>query len=134
MTYPGELPSMSYEPWRSRADIKWRMIYQIKVLEHSPKRVSENLGVSLSTVYRIKHRFDTEGTVEKRPYPERQNGKVLSQNDEFLIRQLVIERPGIYLYEIRRELLSSGTDASIATICRFLHKCGFTRTKIVALQ
>ena len=47
----GELPSMSYEPWRSRAydsDLKWRMIYQRKVLEYSPKRVSENL---LPTVF-----------------------------------------------------------------------------------
>ena len=103
------------------------------MLEHSPQRVSENLGVSPSTVYRTEHRFDTEGTVEKRPYPERQSGKALSQNDEFLVLELVIERPGIYLHEIRRELqTSSGTDVSIATICRFLHKCGFTRTKIQA--
>ena len=58
---------------------------------------------------------------------------MLSQNDEFFVLQLVIERPGIYLHEIRRELQNSGTDASIATICRFLQKCGFTRTKIQAV-
>ena len=106
------------------------------MLESSPKQVSESLRVSVSTVYRTEHRFDTEGTVEKRHYPERQNGKVLSQNDEFFVLQLVIERPGIYLHEIRRELQNSGTDASITTIYRFLQKCGFTRTKIqaVALQ
>ena len=59
-----------------------------------------------------------------------------SAEPEWFVLQLVIERPGIYLPEICRELQNSGTDASIATICRFLQKCGFTRTKIqaVALQ
>ena len=51
--------------------------------------------------------------------------------------ELVLERPGIYLLEICRELRHfTGTEASEATVCRFLQKVGFTRTKIqhVALQ
>ena len=68
----------------------------------------------------------TEGTVKKWTCLEHQNGKVLIQN---FVLQLVIEQPGIYLHEIRQELQNGGTDASIATICRFLQRCGFTRTK-----
>ena len=63
----------SYEPWWSKAynpDLRRRMIYQRKVLNYSPRLVSTNLGVSVSTVRRIERRFDTEGNVEKRCYPE----------------------------------------------------------------
>ena len=49
----------------------------------------------------------------------------------------MMDCPGIYLHEIHHELLQmTGTDASIATVCRLLQKCGFTCMKIqtVALQ
>ena len=134
------MANMSYEPWRSKAydpDLRWRMIYQRKVLNYSPRLVSTNLGVSVSTVRRIERRFDTEGNVEKRRYPERYSGTALSQHEKFLVLALVIDHPGIYLHEICRELLeTTSTDSSIATICRLLQKCRFTRTKIqaVALQ
>ena len=54
-----------------------------------------------------------------------------------LIYHLVIERPGIYLLEIQRELSDLMlVDVNIATICRFLCNNGFSRQKLrhVALQ
>ena len=48
-----------------------------------------------------------------------------------------MEKPGIYLHEISRDLQqTTANHISEATICRFLQKAGFTRTKIqhVALQ
>lgn len=56
---------------------------------------------------------------------------------ELLIIQLIIERPGIRLNEIQKELLDVLlVDVAESTICRFLHKSGFTcqRLKIVAAQ
>ena len=86
-----------------------------------------------ATVRRIKWHFDTEGNMEKRHYPEHYSGTALSQHEKFLVLALVINRPRICLHEIRCELLEmTGIDASIATICRLLQKCGFTRTKIQA--
>ena len=74
--------------------------------------------------------------MNKRLYPEqhaRQRRK-LTENDRFLILELVLERPGIYLNELRQNLfVIMGTDVSAATICRFLHSCGFSRTNICSV-
>jgi hypothetical protein len=57
--------------------------------------------------------------------------KALTTYDEFIIMELVLQRPGIYLREICQELQqSTGTDVSEPMVCRFLQKAGFTRTKI----
>ena len=100
--------------------------------------MSSNLGASVSTVRRIGKVFDETGNVDTKDSLTRgQAQKVLSSRDEFLLLELVLELPGVYLHEICQEMHSTtGTHVSEATICRFLQKAGFTRTKIehVALQ
>lgn len=132
---------MSYEPGRSKAygiDIRWRIVYQLRVLDYSVDRVSANLGISVSTVRRIGKLFDTTGSVDaKTGLTRSQSQKILTSYDEFLIMELVLEKPGIYLHEISRDLQqTTGTHISEATICRFLQKAGFTHIKLqhVAFQ
>ena len=132
---------MSYEPSRSKAydsNIHWRIVYQRFALEYSVQRVSENLGVSPSTVRQIGSLFDSTGSVDQKVDPDKGVAlKTLSSYDEFYIMELVLERPGIYLREICFELYQlTGAVVSEATVCRFLKKVGFTRTKIqhVAIQ
>ena len=63
--------TMSYEPRRTKAydgDLRWRMVYQVKVLPYNFGRVSANLGVSHSTVRRMVRLFDTMGNVDGRGY------------------------------------------------------------------
>ena len=65
------VPVMSCEPGRTKAyhsDLRWRMVYQRKVLDISTKKISENLCVDASTVQRIVNLFDTTGSVEKKVY------------------------------------------------------------------
>ena len=46
--------------------------------------------------------------------------------------ELVLDKQGIYLAEIRQLLLEdTGTDVDTTTICRFLHETGFTRQKMI---
>ena len=67
----------------------------------------------------------------KQKYPVRLQGKSLTTYDEFAMLELVLQRPGIYLHEICKELLdTTGTDTSVTPICKFLKKCGFIRTKL----
>ena len=102
------------------------MNYQRKVLNYNPRLVSTNLGVSVSTGRRIEWRFDTEGNVEKRRYtePAREVPSFGTCN----------RSPWDLSSRTRHELLETmGTDASIASICRLLQKCRFTRTKIQAI-
>ena len=103
----------AYDP-----DLRWRMIYQRIVLELPFKTISKNLYVDVSTV-----RLTVE-SCSIAPVLWTNNSRQwrkLTEADQFLLLELVIERPGIYLHELRHELHASGTEASMATICRFLH-------------
>jgi len=50
-----------------------------------------------------------------------------------MILPVVLEKPGIYLCEIKRLLVEeTGTEVDISTICRvFLYESGFTRQKMI---
>ncbi len=132
----------SCQPQRTAAydqDLRWRMVYQHYALELSYKKVAENLNVDPSTVQRTIQLFEATGAVSKTEHPKGHSHpfKKLTLIDEFLILELVIERPGIYLSEIQQQLRNeTGTEISISTICNFLHKSGFTRQKLtrVAVQ
>ena len=117
---------MSYEPSRSKAydnDVCWRIVYQRFALEFSVQQVSENLGVSQSSVRRIARLFDSTGSVDPKVDPDKgQALKALSSYDEFYIMELVLEKPGIYLREICHELFQqTGAAVSEAIVCRFLN-------------
>ena len=70
------------------------MIYQRKVLNYIPRLVSDDPEVSVYTVRRVECLFDTEGNMEKRWYPKRYSGTLLSQHDRFLVLGLIIDCPG----------------------------------------
>ena len=125
---------MSCEPARTRAyhpDLRWRMVYQTKVLSYPVKKVSENLCVDQSTVRRTLKLFDTTGLVEKRMYPDGHWGTKLCKADQLHILELILENPGIYMYlhELKLELQARGTNVHESTICRFLQQANFTHKK-----
>lgn len=129
---------MSCEPGRTKAyhsDLRWRMVYQRKVLNISTKKISENLCVDPSTVRRTVNLFDTTGTVEKKVYISNHMRK-LSRSDQLHILELVIENPSIYLHELKLELQARGTEVDESTICRFLQQSHFSRKKMrmIAIQ
>ena len=130
---------MSCEPARTRAyhpDLRWRMVYQTKVLSYPVKKVSENLCVDQSTVRRTLKLFDTTGLVEKKMYPDNHGGPKLCKADQLHILELVLEKPGVYLHELKLELQARGTDVHESTICRFLQRANFThkKMKLIAIQ
>ena len=130
---------MSCEPARTRAyhpDLRWRMVYQTKVLSYPVKKVSENLCVDQSTVRRTLKLFDTTGLVEKKMYPDNHGGPKLCKADQLHILKLVLEKPGVYLHELKLELQAWGTDVYESTIGRFLQRANFThkKMKLIAIQ
>ena len=99
--------------------------------------MAKNLGVDKSTVSRVCLRFFTTGSLSKKPYPKDKAYRKLTTPAQLLILHLVLERPGVYLSELQRELSSVLLlDVDVSTICRFLHASGFTRQKLryIALQ
>ncbi len=88
---------------------------------------------------RVIARFDATGDVmvTARPKGQAHHLQKLTEVDEFLIIEIVLDKPGIYLHEIQQYVLEeTGTSVSPSTLCKFLHKQGFTRQKIsrIAIQ
>ena len=124
----------SCEPSRCSAyseDLRWRIVYQCLGLDLSCRKVASNLGVDPSTVSRVVKRFQRTGSVAKEKYNSSTLPRKLTDSVQFLILQLVIERPGIFLHEIQTEVehvlkLKLG----LSTICQFLYEQGFSRQRI----
>ena len=113
------------------------MVWQTEALGFSNEEVAKNLGVDKSTVYRIRHKFLTFGSLNKKPYPKDKAYRKLTSPAQLLILHMTLEKPGVLLSEIQNELASVlMLDVDISRICRFLHASGFTRQKLryVALQ
>lgn len=129
----------SCETWRQTAydeDLRWRMVWQREALEYSYSVIASNLNVDKATVCRTIQLFRNTGKVSKKSYPTDVN-TVLSSTAQLFILNLVVSNPGIYLREIQAELCEMlMMNVSLSSICKFLHKSGFTHQKLhcVALQ
>lgn len=118
-------------------DLRWRLVWQTLALQLPTKQVALNLSVDESTVRRTVRRFETTGTVDKKAYPSEKSFRKITKSAEFFILHLVMDRPSIYLRELRSELqIQLGIDVTESAICVFLHKAGFTkqRLKLYAAQ
>ena len=125
--------SCACEPARKSAysnDLRWRMVWQLEVLGYKLKRVASNLCVDMSTVHRITQQFKTTGTVDKKQYTARTPIK-LTKPVQFTVLHLILQKPGIYLWEIQQELAwLFGLDISAPSLCNFLKKNNFSRKKM----
>ena len=63
------------------------------------------------------------GDVEERFYPQNFENAKLTDIGKHLLLDWVIEKPGIYLRELKEELLqATGVDITESRICRYLKK------------
>ena len=129
---------MSAEPGRKApySDIRWRVVWQKTAMELSFRQVSRNLNISNGTAYNIFRLFERSGSVSPTK-PDRAATRVLSGHEELLIVGLLLENPGLYLNEICQKVFDvSNIMVSAPTVCRIIHRHGFTRKKIqqIALQ
>ena len=126
---------MSCEPRRTSAysnDLRWRMVYMVEMQHKSYREVAENLAVDPSTVCRTVSLFSEFGNVDKRKYPPNKGIAVLTDIDKMIIMETVIERPEVYMREIRDTLISeTGTQVDVSTIWKFLQTSNITRQKMV---
>lgn len=136
-----ESETMSIDSARTSAygeDLRWRMVWQSVGLGLGLKLIANNLGVDPSTVSRVVSLFKATGSVQKRPYPKNARPNIkLSTTVQLTILNTVLQRPGIYLHELNREvLILTGVDVSVSSLCSFLHSANFTHQKmqIVAKQ
>ena len=109
-------------------------MYQAYGLGRSCEDIANRLSVHPCTVRRTLDLFDITGDVAKRDYPSSHGSQVckLTDVDKLLILEIVLDKPGVYLREIRYHLMEeTGTQVDTSTICRFLKESGFSRQKMV---
>ncbi len=97
----------SSEPHRTDAysdDLRWRMVWQCEGLGYSMTQVARNLSVDKSTVSRTLKLFFATGSVAKKIYPKEKAFRMITTPAQVFILNLVVDRPGIYLKEIQKEL------------------------------
>lgn len=80
------------------------MLWQRKVIGLSYAAIANNLGVDKSTVKRLVDRFDSTGSIQKKPYPKERASRKLTTCAQLFVLNLVLQKPGIYLHEIQEEL------------------------------
>ena len=110
------------------------MVYQVYSLRKTYREIADNLNVDVSTVSRTITLFNETGAVSKRKYPESHSAshRTLTDIDKLLILEIALDKPGIYLSEIKKYLVEeTGTEVSVSTICKYLHEAGFTRQKMI---
>ena len=126
---------MSCEPNRTKAyseDLRWRMVYHVKMKGKSCREAGENLAVDPSTVIRTVTLFNTSGNVDKRKYPPNPGTAVLTEIDKIIILEIVLDKPEIFWGEIEQILVAeTGTCVDTSTIWRFLQASNITRQKMV---
>ena len=119
-------------------DLRWRIVWLRISNELTFPEIGSRLGIAPSTVHRTFRTFMETGHVQ----PKGNNEPKLHQRklDDYLsmfIVGLILESPSLYLKELCTRVKEvSGVDVCMSTICKLLHKHGFTRKKIrnVALQ
>lgn len=76
------------------------MVYQREALHLTYDTIAKNLNVDRSTVCRTVDLFHQTGNVTKKAYDSTNLPCKLTDVVQFLLLQLVIECPGIYLREL----------------------------------
>ena len=134
------MAGISCEPGRKKAyskDLRWRMVWQREVLGFKYHQIASNLNVHPSTVCRVAKLFDRSGSVDHKPYLRDKQFQSLTPVVELVLLHIVLQKPGIYLHEIKKELAeATGVDVSASAICRCLKRVGYSRQrmKLVAIQ
>ena len=99
------MAGISCEPGRKKAysnDLRWRMVWQREVLGYKYHQIASNLNVHPSTVCRVTKLFGQSGSVDHKPYLRDKQFQSLTPVVELVLLHIVLQKPGIYLHEIRR--------------------------------
>ena len=127
MTSVEPLRTTSYSP-----DIGWRVIWQRPGQECSYKDIAKRLQIGVGTAHRIFKRFESTGDVAPLARGRRPDKRKLDDYHELYIIGLVTENPAINLQEICSKIEEATyVRVSGSTVCRVLHRNGFTRKKIM---
>ena len=130
VSYASHTCGFSSMPRKYSDDFRWRIVFQHCLQGKSIRVVARNNYVCKSTVERLVNRFKRTGDVTS---VQEKHGPChkLSDQEELIVLQLFLDKPGIYLREVQRELFDiTSTWISCATLCRAAKRFGLSRQKM----
>ena len=107
-------------------DLHWRIVWAHLTQAMTALQISELFCVSKRTVRRYVKIFSTTGNIEparRRHGPEH----LLGDFEQLTLLTIILDHPGIYLFDIQGELEKVGVQISVPTICRTLKLMGCSR-------
>lgn len=111
-------------------DLRWRAVWLHLIRKISYAEIAHTLFLSERSVQRNVELYQSSGVVEPRKQkhgPE----QLLSEFEQITALQSQIDRPGIFLIELQQQLNEvTGRTVHISTICRTVHRLGFTRKRL----
>ena len=95
------------------------------------KEIAIRLQIGVGTAHRLYARYVDTGDVAPKMQPARPDARKLDNLHELYIIALVHENPALYLHEICAKIVeATGITVSGSTVCKVLHRNGFTRKKL----
>ena len=98
-------------------------------MELTFREISKNLNVSIGTAYNIFKLFENTGSISPTK-PDREDTRILTEHEELFIVGLLLDNPALYLREVCQVFDVSSIVVSEPTVCRIIHRHGFTRKRI----
>ena len=118
----GRAQSSTKIPIPYSCDLGWTIIWRHVFQKMMAEDVAKMICVSRKSVYRYSERFLITGDV--RPFLKR-SGPLRELCEQFLLVELVLSNPGIYLIELQEELYYTTMHwVDVSTICRTLQQIG----------
>ena len=115
-------------------DLRWRMVFQRLFYARTFGEIAANLLVSPKTVQRTCNTFYMTGDVDHCCLGRPTQTTTLIPHEEYIIVESLLENPKIQLSEIAgRILTTTGSAFSTETLCKTVHRLGFTRKKVNAV-
>ena len=108
-------------PAKYSVDLGWRAVWLHLIRNRSYAEIADVLFISQRSVQRYVDLYQSTGDVE--PNKDRHGPQqMLSDFEQIVVLQSMIDRPGIYLSELQQQLKdTTGTWVHICTICRTVH-------------
>ena len=101
----------------------------------SDEEIACELFLSPRTVMRICHKFVMTGSVLAYKDGRPVSTTTLHQHWEYILLEAIVNEPATRLHQLATTIQEqTGSEFDISTLCRALHRLGFTNKKVSGIQ
>ena len=112
-------------------DLRWRIIWYKFLLMRSDEEIAFQLFVCPRTVQRICQKFVLTGNVAAERVGRPVGTTTLHRHEEYIIIEAILKEPATRLHQLASTIQEqTGSEFDVSTVCRTLHRLGFTNKKV----